>query len=163
MSTVWDAVEALATCLCSEILNPDNGVPDVCFCGVVPGDAAVVQYAGDCSEKCGMAWVRLGSVYPASSVGVLDQSPGNCTASIGYDVELGIVRCMSVGDEQGNLPPPEELLAAAELQAKDALVLWRAVYCCDVVEPKTVIVGNYVPLGPDGGLVGGIITVQAVL
>ena len=26
MSTVWDAVEALATCLCSEILNPDNGL-----------------------------------------------------------------------------------------------------------------------------------------
>ena len=152
---VYERLSALATCLCAEIENPEWGVPDVCFCGVVPGEPGLGQYAGDCTTKCGAGWVRLVSVYPANSVGVLNTQPGNCSHGLGIDVEIGIIRCISVGDEQGNPPPPSELLAAAELQIADAMLMHRAVYCCDAIHPGDVILGQYQSLGPEGGLVGG--------
>lgn len=158
---VFTRLSALATCLCAQITDPVNGVPDVCFCGIVPGEQATALYAdGDCADRCGMAWVRLVSLYPSVSIGVLDPTPGNCGSSIGVDVELGIMRCISVGDERGNPPTPDELLAATQLQIADSLVMQRAVLCCDAIPPSEVILSNYTPLGPAGGLVGGMWTLS---
>lgn len=160
---VYDRLTLLAACLCAQIQDPENGVPDVCFCGIVPGDAAVGQYAGDCSVKCGMAWVRMVNLYPSQGVGQATMVPGNCGRAIGIDVELGIMRCISVGDERGNLPSPAELLAATQLQIADALIMHKAVYCCDALPKQDVIVGEYTPLGPEGGLVGGSILISVAV
>jgi hypothetical protein len=157
---VFSRVGELALCLCEQIQDPDNGVPDVCFCGVVPGDQAIGNYAGDCNDKCGMAWVRLVSVYPMSSVGVINPEPGNCGVGLGVDIEMGIFRCISVGDEQGNLPSPAELLEATQLQIADALVMHKAVRCCTAIPSKEAIIGPYTPVGPLGGLVGGTVQVS---
>lgn len=152
---IFERLAALATCLCAEILNPDWGVPDVCFCGIVPGEAALGDYAGDCDTKCGMAWVRLSSIYPSNAVGVMLTEPGNCAFGLGIDGEIGIMRCIPVGDAMGNPPTPDEMLAAAELQVTDALIMQRAMFCCDAIPQRDVILGQYQTLGPDGGLVGG--------
>lgn len=156
---VWWRLQALAACLCAAIEDPENGVPKVCYCGVVPGQAAVAQFAGDCAYACGMAWVRLAGLYRAKSVGVPDTTRGNCGSGIGMDIEMGILRCMSVGDEQGNLPSKAEMEEATQLQIADALVMWEAVLCCDAIETKDAIVGGYLPVGPDGGIVGGTMTI----
>jgi hypothetical protein len=150
----------LAACLCSQILDPDNGVPDVCFCGIVPGEAATADYAGgDCNKKCGMAWVRIMSIYPMKAVGALDTTAGNCGASLGADLELGIMRCVNTGD--GRTPPsPDELLAATQLQVADSYVMLKAVVCCDTIPNKEAILSAYSPLGPAGGLLGGTYTVS---
>jgi hypothetical protein len=159
-NAAFERLTALATCLCAEIQDPVNGVPDVCFCGVVPGEVASGAYAGDCNDKCGMAWVRMASIYPSNSVGAAVTTPGNCAYGMGMDVEMGITRCMSVGDEQGNPPPAAEMLAAAELQMADAYIMQRALYCCDAIPAKDVILGLYQPLGPEGGLIGGLFTMS---
>jgi hypothetical protein len=157
---VFDRLGELAECLCAQIQDPENGVPDVCFCGVVPGDQAVANYAGDCNDVCGMAWVRLVQMYPMAVIGQADATPGNCGVGVGIDVEVGILRCIEFGDEQGNLPPPAVLLAATQLQIADALVMRKAIYCCDAIPSKEAIVTPYAPTGPLGGLVGGMMTVS---
>lgn len=153
-------LQALAACLCAEILDPANGVPDVCYCGVVPGAGPPAVYAGNCKDKCGMAWVRLASVYPATAVGVASIVPARCDVGMGVDVEVGILRCMSVGDERGNLPSPQEQTDAVELQMADMLVMWKAILCCSAIPSGDIILGQYQPLGPEGGLVGGAFTLS---
>jgi hypothetical protein len=140
----------LATCLCAQILT-DN-LPPVCFCGVVPGQDVAMDYTGDCDDACGMAWVRLATAYPSVTVGQPSQIQNNCTAGIGLEIEMGIVRCLDVG-EGGGPPEPEALTAAATLQVADIMAMWRAVACCR--QSKDFIIGQYVPSGPQGGVVGG--------
>lgn len=157
---IYDRLSALASCLCAEILNPDNGVPDVCFCGIVPGEGVPAEYAGDCNTKCGIAWVRLVSVYPSNQVGVLITEPGNCAFGLGIDIEMGMLRCIEVGGEDGSPPSAAELLAASQLQVADALLMQRALYCCTAIPQKEVILGTYQSLGPEGGLVGGAYSIS---
>jgi hypothetical protein len=154
-NAIYDRLTALAACLCAQITDPINGVPDVCFCGIVPGESVPADYAGNCNKKCGMAWVRLTSIYPANIVGAAIVEPGNCDYGIGMDVEMGILRCISVGSADGASPSPAELLAATQLQIADALVMQKALVCCDAIPPKDVILGVYQSIGPEGGLVGG--------
>lgn len=149
-------LEALAACLCAEIEDPANGVPGVCFCGVVPGDQPPAVYSGNCSDACGMAWVRLVTMYPATGVGIAESRPIRCDPALGVDVEVGMLRCMSVGDERGNLPSLEEQHDAVALQMADSMVMLKALLCCDAFGSEVVIVGQYQPVGPQGGLVGGV-------
>lgn len=149
-------LEALAACLCAEIQDPENGVPDVCYCGVVPGDQPPAMYAGNCKVKCGMAWVRLATLYPATGIGVADTALIKCNPTIGADVEVGMLRCISVGDDRGNLPSAEEQRDAVALQMADAIVMLKALLCCEAFPSEGVVVGQYQPLGPQGGLVGGL-------
>ena len=142
---------SLAGCLCAQI--EADGSPQPCFCGVVPGEAAVAQYAGDCDTRDGMAWVRLTTGYPSVSVGQIDQRVGNCKSGTGFDVEVGILRAFPVEEEA---PTDAELLAAFDQQMKDMLTMRRAIECCDAISSKDFILGSYRPSGPLGGLVGGI-------
>jgi len=142
----------LATCLCAQILT--DGLPPTCFCGVVPGDQVALDYAGDCDDVCGMAWVRLVSAYPSTSVGQPVERPGNCGMGIGIEAVLGISRCIPLG-ENGEPPDPIDLAAAAVLQQADMMAMWRAIACCRA--SKDWAIGAYTPFGPQGGLVGGIL------
>ncbi len=156
-------VQALAACLCAEIQDPENGVPDVCFCGVIPGDAAVAQYAGNCKDKCGMAWVRLASAYPANAPGIILTEASTCTTGMGADIEIGMLRCMTVGDERGNMPSPQEQTDAFELQMADLMVMWKAILCCNAFPGKDILLSQYQPAGPEGGLVGGTFTISILV
>lgn len=159
--TVQSTLHALAECLCAQIATDDS--PAMCFCGVVPGDAAVADYAGDCDTETGMAWVRLISTYPATGVGVPDERAGNCGAALGFDVEVGILRMMSVGDDLGNPPTAAEQLAAVDQQVKDMMTMRRAVACCPALPGKDFTLNTYTPQGPYGALVGGFWTISVVL
>jgi len=148
----------LATCLCAQILT-DN-LPPVCVCGVIPGSQVSLDYAGDCDDACGMAWVRLVGSYPSVSIGQSLRQPGNCTAGIGAEIELGIVRCIDVGDGT-NPPDPDNLAASAALQSADMMAMWRAVSCCRT--SKDFAISAYVPYGPQGGLVGGSLALSILV
>lgn len=156
VNAVSVALTDLATCLCAQIVA--DGLPDVCFCGVIPGEAASAMYAGDCTraKKCGMAWVRLISVTPASGVGITIEQPGNCSTGIGYDVEMGMLRCTPIGTAT-EPPSPAQLLASAQLQYDDMMSMRRAVACCN--GSRDWMIGAYTPMGPGGGMVGGAWTV----
>lgn len=159
---LWIRLTDLAACLCAQILDPENGVPDVCFCGVVPGEQAAANYAeGNCARgTCGMAWVRLMATYPMKAIGVVDPTPGNCGASLGADVEMGILRCFPLGDETGAGPTMEQLVRATRLQVADSVVMQKAILCCPSIPSKEFMLNGYTPAGPAGDLVGGIWTMS---
>lgn len=148
----------LATCLCAQIIEDE--LPPTCFCGVVPGDEVAMDYAGDCDDACGMAWVRLVNAYPSTSIGSPIERPGNCAVGIGVEVVLGIARCIPLGDN-GEPPDPTDLAAASVLQQADMMAMWRAVSCCR--SSKDWAIGNYTPFGPQGGLVGGILSLAILV
>lgn len=159
MNFVLPRLTDLAACLCAQIET--DGLPPTCFCGVIPGDAAVGDYAGDCDDKCGMAWVRLVTAYPATAVGTLDERVGNCGSSLGVDIEVGILRCLPV-EEDGGPPPAETMVEVTGLQTADMLAMWRAINCCESLPNKEFILGGYQPMGPLGGLVGGNFSLRTV-
>lgn len=155
---------ALAACLCSQIEADGGDKP--CFCGVVPGDMAIADYAQDCGgdTECGdIGWSRLVTLYPAKSPGIQDQQLGNCRSGLGIDIELGIMRCMAVGESDGSAPPPAEIAAATDQQTRDAMTMWRALQCCDILPTSEFRVGSYTPMGPMGGYVGGTFTVYVAI
>lgn len=161
MNRLTELLSAVATCLCAQIQTDGSDLP--CFCGVVAGDTAVGDYAGECDDgQCGMAWVRLTTAYPASGVGVVDTRVGNCSSELGIEFEVGILRCFPV-HEDGTPPTPAEMLEAAEQQHADLLTLHRAIYCCAAIPNKDAIVSTYQPTGPLGGLYGGTMSVMMSL
>lgn len=161
MSAVGDRLIALAACLCQQI-NEEPDLPGVCFCGIIPGEAAVGQYAGDCDDECGMAWVRLGSSYPSDRLGTINENPGNCTAGLGIDVEMGIMRCFPI-PEDGSAPSPEELTEVSNLQIMDMMVMWKAAMCCADLPNKEFRLTGYTPIGPAGDMIGGSWGIQLVM
>lgn len=158
MSLVYERLNAIATCLCAQITA--DGLPETCFCGVLPGEAVAASYAGNCATACGMAWVRLANSYPTKVLGEPDLTAGNCGAGMGFDVEIGILRCAPVGNSAGAPPTAAQMLAATELQIADMHVMQKAALCCGEVSTRDVILGTYEPVGPEGGLVGGTVIAQ---
>lgn len=154
MSVASDRLIALAACLCQQIR--DDGLPEPCFCGVLPGEAASPLYAGDCDgDNCGMAWVRMGTAYPSDGFGdEQNQQPGNCVSGLGMDVEMGIVRCFPI-PEDGAVPSESELSVAFAQQIDEMMTMWRAVSCCPDLPNKEVMLTGYTPIGPGGGMIGG--------
>jgi hypothetical protein len=149
-NAVFDQLTLLAACLCTQITA--DGLPETCFCGIIPGDAASFDYTGDCTKRCGMAWVRMSGVYPASGVGVPNEEVKNCGSALGFETEVGIMRCTPVGT--GDKPPTTtELLTSTNLQVADMLTMRRAIYCCRGSDDW--ILGTYTPIGPTGGMLGG--------
>lgn len=157
MNVLSDLLVDIAACLCQTIKDSDR--QDVCFCGIVPGGAAAATYAGNCTGKNGMAWVRLGPTYPSQSIGVADESVGNCSTGLGADIEVGIMRLIEVAEGTTNLRP-ETILRQSTDQHDDMLLIRQAIVCCDALDAKDYILGAYLPIGPSGGMVGGAWTVH---
>lgn len=159
MDRVQTVLTELSTCLCAQVQV--DGLPPVCFCGIVPGAEIAMDSAGDCDDACGMAWVRLASAYPATTIGQPSLRVGNCGVGIGLDIELGIGRCIEVGQSDGSGLTPEQLSVAAALQEADMMAMWRAVACCR--QSNDWVVGQYTPFGPEGGVVGGTLIVAVLV
>ena len=151
--SVFETMASIATCLCNVLVTQGR---ETCFCGVVPGEVVSQDFAGNCEVACGMAWVRLGNAYPSTTPGQADQTVSNCSKPLGIDIEVGITRCIEV-DEDGN--SPEELLEATDMQIQDMLAMREAILCCPDLSAKDYILGSYRPVGPEGGLYGGVWTV----
>jgi hypothetical protein len=157
-SRVSQVLDDLAVCLCAQI--EIDGLPPTCFCGVMPGAEVALDYAGDCEVRCGMAWVRMIAAYPSTSVGAAAERPGNCSAGVGIDIEMGIVRCLDVGDG-GQPPSPDAMAGSARLQSADMMAMWRAVVCCN--GSNDWMMGQYQPYGPEGALVGGMFQIAVTV
>lgn len=156
MASIWEQAKALAICLCAEVTD-DEG-ESLCFCGVMAGDQAY-DFAGlgECgSGKCGQAWVRVVSVYPSTALGEANTEARNCDVGMGADIEVGILRCWPIEDE-GEPVEPAVMFEVAEQQLIDEASLRSAVQCCDALD--AYILGQWNPVGPEGGLIGGTYTV----
>lgn len=157
---IFDRMVALRDCLCQQI--KDDGLCDVSFCGIVPGEAAAGDYFNCGGNANGMAWVRLTTAYMATEVGVTDLTVGNCAKTLGFEVELGIMRCAAVASVNGVPPSPRVVSEATAQQIADMETMFRTVRCCNAISNKDHVIGSYQPLGPEGGVLGGILTVSLV-
>lgn len=133
-----------------------DGLPEPCYLGVLPGDAVAHDYRGTCEGLDGQVWVRLGAAYPATTVGQLDETAGNCGKSLGLDIEIGSIRSAPYPDDDGNPPSEAEQAAATEQQIKDMVTIKKALKCCMPLKGSDHILGPYQPVGPQGGVVGGV-------
>lgn len=154
--SVADRLTDLATCLCAQITT--DGSPETCFCGVIAGEDVAQDYTSDCDDACGMAWVRLATAGPVTGINVVSEKRNNCDSTLGFDVEVGIIRCAILG-ENGEPPTVEDHLAMAIQQMNDMETMRRAIMCCD----GDKILGLYTPVGPLGAVLGGFWLVSMVM
>lgn len=146
----------LAACLCATLET--EGLPEPCFCGVMPGAQVALDYSGCFSDDCGgngMAWVRLAGFYQANGPGALATQAGQCGVGLGVDIEVGVIRCISAGENDGSPPSAADMLAASLLQYADMAAMRKAFLCCTTLSLKDTVIGQYTPIGPQGGIVGG--------
>lgn len=151
--TILSRMTALAACICEQIRT--DGSPEPCWCGVMPGQEALLEALGNACDG-GLAWVRLASVYPSEIIGQPSQKTGNCGTGTGFDLEMGIARLVTVEEEA---PDEAEALAAVDQQVIDMQTMRRALACCGAIKRTDYILGQYTPLGPLGGVVGGTWTI----
>lgn len=146
---------------CLQVTLEDAGVETPCYTGPVPGDGVVSNYAWECQDTegtgCGVAWVRMITAYPAVGVGVPADGPDGCGTLVGVDLEIGIARCVSVADNNGEAPPKEDMMQAAATQADDMMLIRKAIKCCSSLDSQDYALGSYMPTGPGGGPGGGLV------
>lgn len=142
----------LSQCLCQAI--EDAGLPKPCFCGVVPGDAAIADYVScETDTGCGMAWVRLVSITP-SETEVLQFTP--CMPPLVALMEVGVLRCAFGLNDDGTPPDEQKQLLTVRQTLADMAASLKAITCgCTGFGRGDVQIINWVPLSESGGGVGG--------
>lgn len=134
-------LEAIHACMCAEL--DDN----LCLCYVShgSGDMPAIPSIGR-----GVAWVGVSRIFPASGFGVEPEVGQSCSTGLNAELVLGVVRCYAVTKDN---PNPDQSLEYARQMLSDMNALRRAVLCCDAIEDREL--GEWTPLGPEGGLYGG--------
>lgn len=150
----------LAACLCAtfEEACPSVFVEPLCFCGVTPGDSVTYEYTSyGCDEADGQAWVRLTQAYPSTNFP--NPSAGTdtpCSTDLALLIEVGCVRTIKLDtDMTGEPTPPDAATWAAysEIQMAEFELMQQAILCCFKTK---AILATYSPIGPLGGVIGGI-------
>lgn len=148
VSTVLELME----CVCTHVVS--DGAGPVCWCGIYPGSAVSWEYCGSCeNDVCGMAWVRPSQAYPYDTFPFPTLDP-NCKKPLALGIEVGVIRCVPVMEEDGSLPDAESMTVAGIGQILDMIALYRAISCCTV----DLTVQEWTPVS-GGGCAGGFWTV----
>lgn len=153
----WPVLIQLADCLCTELVTA--GLPPTCICAPFPGEAVATDYV---NQDQGMAWVRLASMFPSSAFPAQDGTASGCLMPMAAQLEVGVLYCAPVTQGRSNRTPPglSAMFDSTRLQMAAMAAMLRAIECClGAANRKSVALGAYAPLGPDGGVVGGTWTV----
>lgn len=145
-----DLAQTLLACLCDALA--DAGRPACCD---VVWSQTLPPMDMCCADYNGNAWVRLASMTA--------NTPGTgkpCIVAWSATFQLGVYRCVTVGEEGAPPPPDVHALEAAGL-ALDAMAMRQAVMCCSAGDCSWSLgqVGQWTPVGPRGGVAGGVMTV----
>lgn len=128
-----------------------------------PAPGRVSLYPGaevvwdDCCD--GQLWLRVLEVTPAGlgqqqSVGQSLVQPCGVPAWTAL-YGLGLVRCVSALDDQGNAPASSQLTEDTLQGNADRASLLRAITCTIPAFVEKITIVNWLPLGPEGGCAGG--------
>lgn len=152
--------EQLLECLCEQLTLTSAG--PVCRCCITTGRPVVD--CCDCTVGEGQAWVRVVRVYPSGNrfpVQAVDVQRCPVTG-LAVELEIGAVRCSRMLTDDGSPPTCEQQLADAEHVLDDAAAMRRALSCCFTGD-KILVINQWQSYGPEGGCVGGhmTVTVQA--
>lgn len=149
---VWPILTALTSCLCAEV---DKAGLEVCICTPMPGDAIATDYV---TPEAGMAWTRLASVFPSSALPGQDPR-ARCASPIAFTVEVGTAFCSPLPGPDGEPPDMVANFEATRVQLAGMSAALRAIRCCLGAATGEAVLGQYLPIGPQGGVVGGYWTV----
>jgi len=148
---IWPIMVRLQECLCTT-LTERGLMPGDCFCGLMPGNDPSWDY------EDGMAWVRLVNAYPSTTFPTIDTTPrGSCAAEIAATIEVAVLQCAPTLSVTGVLPSEFDMFEPTRLQLATMKAMKDAIMCCGF---DNIVLGQYQPLGPQGGLVGGFWTVD---
>lgn len=101
---------------------------------------------------CGQLWARIVNYTPPTGARQVRKADGSlCSPRRQATIEIGVLRCVAVVNDQGNPPTEAELNADGEQVLLDAEALWQMLSC----EVKVREVIRWTPLGPQGGCAGG--------
>lgn len=152
-----NVVADLVNCVC-EALNTD-GAGQTCWCGFYPGSEVSWDYCGSCSgDTCGMGYVRIVGMHRSTTFPEPDLTV-NCNGPVVVQFAVGALRCVPVADDSGRLPNEAMIWESSLGVLADSAALYVAADCC----MSRHLIGEYVPLGPQGGCVGGEWTVWVSL
>jgi hypothetical protein len=161
---VYPTLIQLAACLCLEM--EASGGPPLCYCGPIAGEVVMDYCGGGCAEAgCGgQAWVRFTDAFPSTTFPGADSTLSNCKAPLAATLEIGVARCMPMGEASGTngyLPPTmQQNVDALRLQLADMAAMRRAVQCCFGQNDADYILGAYnQSMVNGGGCLGGTFNV----
>lgn len=151
-SRVAEGVLDLLECAEDALTNIGSGAPCAAF--VYTGEDRVpFDWCDSCSSgSCGAVWVRMDTAFQYDTFPFPDDG-ASCRGPIAYQIELGVHRCFDVG-EDGRVDPEDQTDVSLRL-VEDQKALMSAVVCCVSARLRGVVVQDWVPVGPDGGCVGG--------
>ena len=150
----------LLECACAEVTVNGQGEP--CFCGIYPGSNVSWDNCGECNRgKCGMVYLQPGRTFPYT-VFPQQELDAKCSLPLGFEIELGVVRCMPTISEDGDLPDPADITAAALGLIADQYALYSAIKCCET-SLQSLVIERWTPSGPQGGCVAGAWTLYAAI
>lgn len=152
--TIEQMLGTLLDALNNELVT-DGSRADMCSCTIYPGDAVPMDYG---LESCGgMAWVRLVAAGPTTAFPSASVTVDNCTYSLAYTVEMGIMRPAPIAEQFGSeveLPDDTAHFNASNRLTQDLTLMHRAIKDAKKDIPLLVL-GSWTPQGPQGGTVGG--------
>lgn len=153
--------QLLLDCLCVALSEQHVEADRPEFCCLRAGEQVAHDAGTDLDLCCaGLAYVRIGPVFPTGAAGSPFPSPETDTAitdcgvmAWGVSLVAGVLRCSPQGDDR--LPPTcEEWNEAARIDAIDKKAL-RLALCCflesNQLDSGDVAIGAITPNGPAGG------------
>ena len=152
-TVAWPLLADLSQCLCDQLAAASDR--KLCFCGVVTGEQVDGSLAGYDGCTGGMAWVRVTNIFPSTTFPNPDLLTG-CSTLLAVEVEVGTLRPMVIPRGR-KLPSVGDLAVATQQAMSDMAAMHRAIACCASSSSVDFVyqLGNYLPIGPEGGLVGG--------
>lgn len=146
---VVGALEAIRDVIADKF--EEDGHNNFCLLTLMPGEQVPFDYCDRCDD--GMAWVRLASLQPPQDR--LDNTPMQCFTEMSMTVEVGHIFSAPWPESDGDLPDEHDHTDATLRQIRSADLLLQALLCTDLPSGETPTDPTYVPLGPDGGCLGG--------
>ncbi len=133
----------------------------------------VAHDMGQFSDLCcrGLGYVTLGDTFPSSTSfpdqDIIRQANTACSPPAwAQEIRMGIIRCVPVGDENGEPPTNAEWNAAFEQNAFDSAALRKASCCLrqwvvngvDFWLGMSVVINRQIQINPNGGCVERYVT-----
>lgn len=143
-----------------------EALDDLCSYGLtigetyVPFDPDPEDECDDEENPCTQMWVRVSGVTPFGTVEGGSFGGDSCSVDKRIELEIGILRCMVIEDD-GEAPTASDVLVAAAQAMVDMQRMECSALSCTAFE--SVELGNWQPLGPLGGQVGGVWTMTVEL
>lgn len=149
----------LRDCVCAEL------VPGVCRCTRVPGITAAWDNCCEGSDCNGQAWVATPRIHPSRTFPEQATNRFKCGVSfLVITFQVGVIRCSQALTQEGHAPSDERLEQESTQALADQCAVMKAIICCfvpnHVGEGLPWNLGEWAPVGPQGGCVGGTTSLQ---